>query len=84
MNEQLLFNLVDLAGTFAFAISGATAARRCNLDLFGILAIAFITACGGGWGREGCRGAHPAGGECAVGALFTAGALGGYREGRRL
>jgi hypothetical protein len=44
MNEHLLFNLVDLAGTFAFAISGATAARRAHLDLFGILAIAFITS----------------------------------------
>ena len=59
MNEQLLFNLVDLAGTFAFAISGATAARRCNLDLFGILAIAFITACGGGIARDLCIGAIP-------------------------
>ena len=39
MNEHMLFNLVDLAGTFAFAISGATAARRCNLDLFGILMV---------------------------------------------
>src|SRR5574337_1932683 len=59
MNEQLLFNLVDLAGTFAFAISGATAARRCNLDLFGILTIAYITACGGGIVRDLCIGAIP-------------------------
>ena len=59
MNEHLLFNLVDLAGTFAFAISGATAARRCNLDLFGILAIAYITACGGGIARDVCIGAIP-------------------------
>lgn len=59
MNEQLLFNLVDLAGTFAFAISGATAARRAHLDLFGILAIAFITACGGGIARDLCIGAIP-------------------------
>ena len=62
MNEQLLFNLVDLAGTFAFAISGATAARRCNLDLFGILAIAFITACGGGGARAPGHRAQPPGG----------------------
>jgi uncharacterized membrane protein YeiH len=61
VNEQLLFNLVDLAGTFAFAISGATAARRCNLDLFGILAIAFITACGGGIARDLCIAIPPAG-----------------------
>lgn len=59
MNEHLLFDLVDLAGTFAFAISGATAARRAHLDLFGILAIAFITACGGGIVRDLCLGAVP-------------------------
>ncbi len=59
MNEHFLFNIVDLAGTFAFAISGATAARRAHLDLFGILAIAFITACGGGIVRDLCLGAVP-------------------------
>ena len=72
MNEQMLFNLVDLAGTFAFAISGATAARRCNLDLFGILAIAFITACGGGIARDLCIGAIPPAGLSDWRYLFTA------------
>src|SRR5690348_10658558 len=72
MNEQLLFNLVDLAGTFAFAISGATAARRCNLDLFGILAIAFITACGGGIARDLCIGAIPPAGLSDWRYLVTA------------
>jgi len=72
MNEQLLFNVVDLAGTFAFAISGATAARRCNLDLFGILAIAFITACGGGIARDLCIGAVPPAGLSDWRYLFTA------------
>ncbi|EIM03707.1 trimeric intracellular cation channel family protein [Rhodanobacter denitrificans] len=72
MNEQLLFNLVDLAGTFAFAISGATAARRCNLDLFGILAIAFITACGGGIVRDLCIGAVPPAGLSDWRYLLTA------------
>jgi len=72
MNELLLFNLVDLAGTFAFAISGATAARRCNLDLFGILAIAFITACGGGIARDLCIGAIPPAGLSDWRYLFTA------------
>src|SRR3546814_4645178 len=42
MNEELLlFNMLDMAGTFAFAISGAVAARQKNLDLFGIIAIAY-------------------------------------------
>jgi uncharacterized membrane protein YeiH len=79
MNEQLLFNLVDLAGTFAFAISGATAARRCQLDLFGILAIAYITACGGGIARDVMIGAIPPAGlsdwrylvTAVIAALFT-------------
>ena len=72
MNEQWLFNAVDLAGTFAFAISGATAARRANLDLFGILAIAYITACGGGIARDLCIGAIPPAGLSDWRYLFTA------------
>jgi len=72
VNEHLLFNLVDLAGTFAFAISGATAARRNDLDLFGILAIAYITACGGGIARDLCIGAIPPAGLSDWRYLFTA------------
>jgi len=59
MNEHLLFNIIDLAGTFAFAISGALAARREKFDLFGVLAVAYITACGGGIARDVCIGAVP-------------------------
>jgi len=44
---QSFYYFLDLAGTFAFAISGATASRERNLDLFGICAIAFTVACGG-------------------------------------
>ena len=72
MNEHLLFNLVDLAGTFAFAISGATAARRCHLDLFGILMLAYITACGGGIMRDVCIGAIPPAGLSDWRYLVTA------------
>ncbi|GAA4751068.1 trimeric intracellular cation channel family protein [Flavisolibacter ginsenosidimutans] len=54
-----LYNFLDVAGTFAFAISGATAARQRNLDLFGICAIAFVVACGGGITRDLCIGAIP-------------------------
>ena len=72
MHEQWLFDLVDLAGTFAFAISGATAARRCQLDLFGILAIAFVTACGGGIARDLCIGAIPPAGLADWRYLLTA------------
>ncbi|SFK86968.1 trimeric intracellular cation channel family protein [Rhodanobacter glycinis] len=72
MNEHLLFNLVDLAGTFAFAISGATAARREGLDLFGILVIAYVTACGGGIARDLYIGAVPPAGLSEWRYLLTA------------
>nr|WP_294865906.1 TRIC cation channel family protein [uncultured Pseudogulbenkiania sp.] len=49
MNEHLLFTLLDIAGTFVFALSGAVAAKQRNLDLFGIITVAFTVACGGGW-----------------------------------
>jgi len=54
-----LYNFLDLAGTFVFAISGATAAKQRRLDLFGICAIAFTVACGGGIIRDLCIGAIP-------------------------
>lgn len=59
MSEHELFTLLDLAGTFAFAISGAIAARQSRLDLFGIVSLAYITACGGGIIRDLCIGALP-------------------------
>ena len=58
-HEQELLRLLDLAGTFAFALSGAIAARQRNLDVFGIVVLAFITACGGGIVRDVCLGATP-------------------------
>jgi len=54
-----LYYLLELAGTFAFAISGAVAARERGLDLFGITALAFTVACGGGIIRDLCIGAIP-------------------------
>ena len=41
--EKLLF-AVDLAGTLLFAIEGATAAISGNLDLLGLMVLAFATA----------------------------------------
>ncbi len=54
-----LYTFIDLAGTFAFAISGAVAARDKGLDVFGILVVAFMVACGGGIIRDLCVGAIP-------------------------
>lgn len=70
-----LFNFLDIAGTFVFAISGATAAKQWSMDLFGIFAIAFTVACGGGIIRDLSIGAIPPAGltnwHCLV-AVFTA------------
>lgn len=54
-----IYYFLDVAGTFAFAISGATAAKQRGLDLFGICAIAYTVACGGGIIRDLCIGAIP-------------------------
>jgi len=59
LNGRTLFTLLDLAGTFAFAVSGAVAARQRGLDWFGIAVLAFTVACGGGVMRDLCLGAVP-------------------------
>jgi uncharacterized membrane protein YeiH len=59
LNDHRLFTFLDLAGTFAFAISGAAAARDRGLDWFGVIVIAFTVACGGGVMRDLCVGAVP-------------------------
>jgi uncharacterized membrane protein YeiH len=59
MTTQFLFSFLDLLGTFVFALSGAEAAKERELDLFGIIIIAFLTACGGGIVRDICLGISP-------------------------
>lgn len=89
MNEHLLFNAIDLAGTFAFAISGALAARREKFDVFGVLAIAYITACGGGIARDVLIGAVPPAGLAdwryvAVSVFAALATMGAYRQVEKL
>lgn len=50
---------LDLTGTFAFAISGATLGVRRQLDLFGVLVLAFAAATAGGIARDVLIGATP-------------------------
>lgn len=50
--ETLLISILDLAGTAAFAASGALLALRRRLDFFGVLVLSFLTACGGGIVRD--------------------------------
>ncbi len=53
------FVCFDLLGTFAFALSGASASIERRLDAFGVLVVAYATACGGGIVRDVCLGAVP-------------------------
>ncbi|SMF16601.1 Uncharacterized membrane protein YeiH [Tistlia consotensis] len=54
-----LFAALDLAGVFVFAISGALAASRKQLDIFGFHFIATVTAIGGGTLRDVLLGRTP-------------------------
>ena len=49
---DILLTYFDLAGVFVFAVSGALAAARKDMDLFGIIVLASITAVGGGTLRD--------------------------------
>ena len=51
--------LLDLLGTFAFAISGATLGVRKRLDFFGVMVLAFAAATAGGIARDTLLGATP-------------------------
>lgn len=50
---------LDIAGTFAFAVSGALVATKNKFDLFGVFIIAFVTAVGGGMLRDILINSHP-------------------------
>src|SRR5689334_8589422 len=49
----------DLAGTFVFALSGATAGVKHRLDLFGVLVLSFAAGNSGGIARDVMIGAIP-------------------------
>jgi uncharacterized membrane protein YeiH len=51
--QPLLLLVLDLAGTFAFALNGAwTAVRSVRLDIVGVITLGMITALGGGIIRD--------------------------------
>lgn len=54
-----VFDVLDILGTVAFAISGALSAMNRKLDLFGIFIIAFVTSIGGGTLRDILIGSTP-------------------------
>ncbi|WP_281540718.1 trimeric intracellular cation channel family protein [Maribacter aestuarii] len=57
----MLYFVVDILGTVAFAISGVLVAMEKKLDLFGVFIIAFVTAVGGGTLRDLLIGNTPVG-----------------------
>jgi uncharacterized membrane protein YeiH len=81
-----LRDIIDILGTFSFAVSGAFAAKEKRLDLFGVLILAFVTAIGGGTIRDMLIGdlpvswmQHP-----WIGWVIAAGAAGSLFFGSRL
>jgi uncharacterized membrane protein YeiH len=52
-------NLIDILGTFAFAVAGGFSAMERKLDPFGVLIISFVTAIGGGTVRDVLVGNFP-------------------------
>ncbi len=56
---QRLLLLADLAGTTVFATEGAMAAINADLDLLGVMVLAFATALGGGIIRDTLLGDLP-------------------------
>ncbi|MAO63419.1 MAG: hypothetical protein CL666_00310 [Balneola sp.] len=51
--------LLDLIGTFVFAISGIRLAARTDMDVFGAAVVGFVTAIGGGTVRDLLLNSHP-------------------------
>jgi uncharacterized membrane protein YeiH len=60
MPTNFLF-IIDILGTFSFAVSGAFLAMQKKLDPFGVLVLAFVTAIGGGTLRDIMIGNLPVG-----------------------
>src|SRR3954468_14635963 len=56
---QTLLLVLDLVGTFVFALSGGSAGVRRRLDLFGVLVVSFAAGNFGGITRDLMIGAVP-------------------------
>jgi uncharacterized membrane protein YeiH len=63
LNDQVLVSgflkVLDLVGTFVFAISGAISGVKHRIDLFGVLVLSFVAATAGGITRDMLIGAIP-------------------------
>lgn len=63
IDDQILVSeflkVLDLVGTFAFALSGAASGVKHKIDLFGVLVLSFVAATAGGIMRDVLIGAVP-------------------------
>ena len=59
--EWSLINIIDIAGTFVFAVSGVMVGIKKEFDFFGVIILAFVTAIGGGTLRDLLIGSTPVG-----------------------
>jgi uncharacterized membrane protein YeiH len=56
---RTLVLILDLSGTFVFALSGGMAGIQRRLDIYGVLVVAFVASSFGGIGRDLLIGAVP-------------------------
>ncbi len=56
---HIMLSVLDLGGTFVFAISGAAVAVRRRMDIFGVMVLAFAAGNAGGITRDLVIGAVP-------------------------
>ena len=71
-----MLHTLDLAGTFAFALSGALLGARKRMDVFGVVVLAIAAGIGGGIARDLLIGATPPAAITHWGYLATAAAAG--------
>jgi uncharacterized membrane protein YeiH len=57
--EMSMIYLLDMLGTAVFAMTGSLVARKKQMDIFGVIVIALVTAMGGGTLRELILGTTP-------------------------
>jgi uncharacterized membrane protein YeiH len=87
VSEPPLLLVLDLTGTFAFAVNGAlTALRLARLDIVGVITLGIITAIGGGIIRDVLIGSLPPAtfSDWRYLAVAAGGGLVAFVAGRRL
>jgi uncharacterized membrane protein YeiH len=87
VSEPPLLLVLDLTGTFAFAVNGAlTALRLARLDIVGVITLGIITAIGGGIIRDVLIGSLPPAtfSDWRYLAVAAGGGLVAFLAGRRL